>query len=188
MGIPVWRLTVDVSSGAGVMLDEFIHAVCRVKLLNGDPSKVSSSDYAEEIGVEAAAVAASCIEGIIVRIFELELGPKAIVDAGLDGGLSQELSDQLAVFVEKNRPMVHAGIVRRCTSNDRLDSISWRVDVCTRSKHVEQLNQPIAVVEMKTTQPGVHTPQVVRFQMSEADVDKTLSGVEQIEAAFATTA
>ena len=33
--------------------------------------------------------------------------------------------------------------------DNQLKSINWRIDVCTKSRHLEQLNQPSAIVEMK---------------------------------------
>lgn len=40
-------------------------------------------------------------------------------------------------------------LVKDCVWDNQMKSINWRIDVCTRSRHLEQLNQPSAVVEMK---------------------------------------
>ena len=44
---------------------------------------------------------------------------------------------------------IHDTLVKGCVWDNEMKSINWRIDVCTKSRHLEQLNQPSAVVEMK---------------------------------------
>ena len=73
---------------------------------------------------------------------------------------------------------------KRGVRNNHFDSLRWRVDVTARSRDHDELNEPTAIFELRTT-PGVGRgapraatakrgeaaePDVVRFEMSRDEV------------------
>ena len=44
---------------------------------------------------------------------------------------------------------IHHQLVKRSMWGQRLKQVSWRVDVKTKSRHIEQLNVPTGILEMK---------------------------------------
>lgn len=44
---------------------------------------------------------------------------------------------------------IHERLVAGCVWDRHLKGVSWRVDVRTRARYLEQLNQPTGIVEMK---------------------------------------
>ena len=72
-----------------------------------------------------------------------------------------------------------------------MKSINWRIDVCTKSRHLEQLNQPSAVVEMKLevnnlvhvniVLPLMQEGDCVRFELTQQKLGELIEQVETIE-------
>lgn len=58
---------------------------------------------------------------------------------------------------------------------------SWRLDVLTKSRHVDELNTPAVIMEMKVDKSGESTD-VVRFEMGRNQIDEMLTQVDDIEA------
>ena len=44
---------------------------------------------------------------------------------------------------------IHERLVAGCVWDKHLKGVSWRIDVRTRARYLEQLNQPTGIVEMK---------------------------------------
>lgn len=77
---------------------------------------------------------------------------------------------------------MHEALVKAASWNNKLDSVSWRLDVLTRSRHVDELSNPAAIVEMKIEKVFPTATDVCRFEMDSAKLDEVVAQVEQIEA------
>jgi len=80
-----------------------------------------------------------------------------------------------------------------------MKSLNWRIDVCTKARHLDELNQPTAIVEMKlevTTAMllvcvnGVPPQQgdFIRFELTQQKLKGLLEQVDAIEQAITTNA
>lgn len=49
---------------------------------------------------------------------------------------------------------IHEQLVANSSWSSHLKNISWRVDLQTKARHIEQINQPSAIVEMKLGPAG----------------------------------
>lgn len=58
---------------------------------------------------------------------------------------------------------IHQQLVSQSMWGHRLKGLSWRIDVKTKARHIEQLNQPTAIMEM---QLGSNDSSKVRFSVS----------------------
>ena len=66
-----------------------------------------------------------------------------------DGGITEQQAKVLLQIWKMHRTRVHESVLRSCVWNSRLRNISWRIDVKSRSRAVEQLNAATAVVELE---------------------------------------
>ncbi len=52
------------------------------------------------------------------------------------------------VHLDVCNTQIHQRLIESAVWSKHLDSFSWRIDVKTRSRHIDQLNQPTAIMEM----------------------------------------
>ena len=97
-------------------------------------------------------------------------------------GVAEEVSAAFTKFWKKERAGVHEALVKAASWNNKLDSMSWRLDVLTKSRHVDELSNPAAIVELKIEKIFPAATDVCRFEMDGAKLDEVVAQVEQIEA------
>ena len=66
-----------------------------------------------------------------------------------DGGITDNQSKVYIKFWKNNKTKIHDKLVSKCIWDNTLKNMSWRIDVKTRSKDVEQINTPVAIVELQ---------------------------------------
>ena len=49
---------------------------------------------------------------------------------------------------------IHQALVEESMWGNRLKGSSWRIDVKTKARHIEQLNEPTAIMEMQLGREG----------------------------------
>ncbi|KJE97454.1 hypothetical protein CAOG_010128 [Capsaspora owczarzaki ATCC 30864] len=64
--------------------------------------------------------------------------------------------------------------------NNRLASLSWRIDVKTKSRHVENINEATSIVELKIAQLDKST-ETVRFELNSDRMQFLVGQIEAIE-------
>lgn len=92
--------------------------------------------------------------------------------------------------------------MKKSSWNDTLTGSSWRLDVLAKTQHIDevfallppynellshscclvQLSEPSAIMELKVDQAGGLGTDVVRFEMSAAQVAEMVGEVDKIEA------
>lgn len=80
-----------------------------------------------------------------------------------DGGITEQQAKVLLQIWKMHRTRVHESVLRSCVWNNRLHNISWRIDVKSRSRAVEQLSAATAVVELELENSNANS-QVWEFQ------------------------
>jgi hypothetical protein len=65
-------------------------------------------------------------------------------------------------FWKLKRPQLQESLFNKSKWNDSLVQFSWRIDIKTKSKHCENLNEPTAIVEL-----NIGKPNTVRFLRNE---------------------
>ena len=66
-----------------------------------------------------------------------------------EGALSQEQAAAFMKFWKLQKAKIHESLVQKSSWNNRLKDMSWRIDVKTQARRIEQLNAPVAIVEMQ---------------------------------------
>ena len=77
-----------------------------------------------------------------------------------DSGLTENHTKALLKTWRTHRDKIHDCLVNRCTWENQLKNLSWRVDVKTQSRKTEQINTPTAIVEMVLGSRGGNTDEV----------------------------
>ena len=55
---------------------------------------------------------------------------------------------------------IHQQLVEQNLWGNRLKAFSWRIDVKTKARHIEQLNQPAAIMELQLSGSNKDTSEV----------------------------
>jgi len=66
-----------------------------------------------------------------------------------DGAITDQQAKVLLQVWKSHRARVHESLLHSCVWNNRLCNISWRIDVKSQSRNVEQLNAATAIVELE---------------------------------------
>lgn len=66
-----------------------------------------------------------------------------------EGALTQEQAAAFMKFWKSQKSKIHDVVVQKCCWNNHLKGLGWRVDVKTQARSVQQLNTPVAIVEMQ---------------------------------------
>ena len=65
------------------------------------------------------------------------------------GAITEGQAAAIVKFWKSQRSKIHDVIVDKSRWNSRMKELSWRIDFKSRARHVEQLNTPVAIVELK---------------------------------------
>ena len=65
------------------------------------------------------------------------------------GSLTQEQAAAFLKFWKSQKVKIHDVLVQRSSWNNRLKDISWRIDLNSQGRHLQQINTPVAIVEMQ---------------------------------------
>ena len=65
------------------------------------------------------------------------------------GSLTQEQAAAFLKFWKSQKVKIHDVLVQRSSWNNRLKDISWRIDLKSQGRHLQQINTPVAIVEMQ---------------------------------------
>lgn len=70
------------------------------------------------------------------------------------GGITSDQAAVIAKFWKNHRVRIHESLVNQSRWDYVLKSMNWRVDLKSQSRHVDQINTPVALVEMELGKNG----------------------------------
>lgn len=70
------------------------------------------------------------------------------------GGITTDHAIVIAKFWKNQRAKIHESLINQSKWENSLKNISWRVDLKTQSRHIDQMNSPVAIVEMELEKNG----------------------------------
>ncbi|NWQ99810.1 COMD1 protein, partial [Paradoxornis webbianus] len=70
------------------------------------------------------------------------------------GGITADQAAVIAKFWKNHRAQIHESLVSQSRWDHVLKNISWRVDLKSQLRHVDQVNTPVAIVEMELGKSG----------------------------------
>lgn len=99
------------------------------------------------------------------------------------GSLTQEQAAAFLKFWKSQKVKIHEILVQRSSWNNKLKDINWRIDLKTQARHLQQINTPVAIVEMQIEKRGTDSKEtdVFQFEMDESQLSNVLSSIGEIE-------
>nr|XP_009685177.1 PREDICTED: COMM domain-containing protein 1 isoform X1 [Struthio camelus australis] len=82
------------------------------------------------------------------------------------GGITSDQAAVIAKFWKNHRIKIRESLINQSRWDNVLKNMNWRVDLKSQSRHIDQINTPVAIVEMELGRNG----QVTR-KSSEAFAD-----------------
>ncbi|NXI17406.1 COMD1 protein, partial [Irena cyanogastra] len=70
------------------------------------------------------------------------------------GGITSDQAAVIAKFWKNHRAQIHESLVSQSRWDNALRNISWRVDLQSQLRHADQINTPVALVEMELGKNG----------------------------------
>lgn len=78
------------------------------------------------------------------------------------GALTQGQAAAFLKFWKSQKTKIHDVLVQKSSWNNKLKDINWRIDLKSQARHLQQINTPVAIVEMqvekRTTENKVRCP------------------------------
>lgn len=65
------------------------------------------------------------------------------------GSLTQEQAAAFLKFWKSQKVKIHDVLVQKSSWNNKLKDVNWRIDLKSQGRHLQQINTPVAIVEMQ---------------------------------------
>lgn len=96
------------------------------------------------------------------------------------GGITSDQAAVIAKFWKNHRVKIHESLVNQSCWDNVLKNMNWRVDLKSQSRHVDQINTPVAIVEMELGKYGQES-EFLCLEFDEAKVSQMLKKLTEIE-------
>ncbi|XP_010290478.1 PREDICTED: COMM domain-containing protein 1, partial [Phaethon lepturus] len=70
------------------------------------------------------------------------------------GGITSDQAAVIAKFWKNHRIKIHENLINQSRWDNVLKNMNWRVDLKSQSRHIDQINTPVAIVEMELGKNG----------------------------------
>lgn len=70
------------------------------------------------------------------------------------GGITAEQAAVIAKFWKNHRTQIHESLISQSRWDHGLKNMNWRVDLKSQLRHIDQINTPVAIVEMELGKNG----------------------------------
>ncbi|KAF2071957.1 hypothetical protein CYY_006732 [Polysphondylium violaceum] len=86
-------------------------------------------------------------------------------------------------FWKINKKKIHEIIYKKTRFNNSLDKINWRIDLKTKSKNVNEMNEPVSIVELKLKNNNnkLNSNNIIKFEMDKSQLEETLQQINNIQ-------
>lgn len=80
------------------------------------------------------------------------------------GSLTQEQAAAFLKFWKSQKVKIHDVLVQKSSWNNKLKDVNWRIDLKSQARHLEQINTPVAIVEMQVEKRSTESKVSARHQ------------------------
>ncbi|XP_023779028.1 COMM domain-containing protein 1 isoform X4 [Cyanistes caeruleus] len=70
------------------------------------------------------------------------------------GGITSDQAAVIAKFWKNHRTQIHESLINQSRWDNVLKNMNWRVDLKSQLRHIDQMNTPVAIVEMELGKNG----------------------------------
>ncbi|KAM4678809.1 COMM domain-containing protein 1 isoform 2-T2 [Amazona ochrocephala] len=96
------------------------------------------------------------------------------------GGITSDQAAVIAKFWKNHRMKIHESLISQSRWDNVLKNMNWRVDLKSQSRHIDQINTPVAIVEMELGKTGQES-EFLCLEFDEAKVSQMLKKLSEIE-------
>ncbi|XP_043917207.1 COMM domain-containing protein 1 [Protopterus annectens] len=96
------------------------------------------------------------------------------------GGITSGQAAVIAKFWKNHRAKIRESLINQSRWENALRNMSWRVDLKTQSKNVDQINTPVAIVELELGKNGQESD-FLCLEFDEAKVNHVVKKLAEIE-------
>ncbi|XP_005989627.1 COMM domain-containing protein 1 isoform X2 [Latimeria chalumnae] len=96
------------------------------------------------------------------------------------GGITAEQAAVIAKFWKNHKARIRESLISQSRWENTLRNLNWRVDLKTQSRHMDQINTPVAIVEMELGKHGQES-EFVCLEFDEAKVNHVVKKLTEIE-------
>uniref|UniRef100_A0A663N5K1 COMM domain-containing protein 1 n=2 Tax=Athene cunicularia TaxID=194338 RepID=A0A663N5K1_ATHCN len=96
------------------------------------------------------------------------------------GGITSDQAAVISKFWKNHRIKIHESLISQSRWDNVLKNMNWRVDLKSQSRHTDQINTPVAIVEMELGKNGQES-EFLCLEFDEAKVSQMLKKLSEIE-------
>ncbi|XP_025048071.1 COMM domain-containing protein 1 isoform X3 [Alligator sinensis] len=101
------------------------------------------------------------------------------------GGITADQAAVIAKFWKSHRTKIRESLINQSRWDNTLRNVNWRVDLKSQSRHIDQINTPVAIVEMELGKNGKESD-FLCLEFDEARVNQMLKKLSEIEESIST--
>eukprot|EP00053_Salpingoeca_punica_P016116 m.150646 g.150646 ORF g.150646 m.150646 type:complete len:187 (+) comp16882_c1_seq2:50-610(+) len=94
---------------------------------------------------------------------------------------TEEQAKVFAKFWKTQRSKVQDQLAEDSIWQNRLASASWRIDLKTKAQRIEEMNEPVGIVELRVEEAATNATSNVQFEVDKAQLQNILQQVNLIE-------
>lgn len=83
-----------------------------------------------------------------------------------EGGITENQANAFRKFWKNHKNKIHEAVIAHSTWNNTLKHVSWRIDIQSQARHIDQINAPTAIMELQLG-PKTSNSQVINFNIKE---------------------
>ncbi|XP_053140268.1 COMM domain-containing protein 1 isoform X4 [Hemicordylus capensis] len=95
------------------------------------------------------------------------------------GGITPDQAAVIAKFWKNHRVKIRESLINQSKWGNTLKNINWRVDLKSQSRHIHQLNSPVAIVEMELGKNGQES-EFLTLEFDEIKLNQMLKKLSEI--------
>ncbi|XP_032911745.1 COMM domain-containing protein 1 [Catharus ustulatus] len=96
------------------------------------------------------------------------------------GGITSDQAAVIAKFWKNHRTQIHESLINQSRWDNVLKNMNWRVDLKSQLRHIDQINTPVAIVEMELGKNGQES-EFLCLEFDEAKMSQMLKKLSEIE-------
>ena len=66
-----------------------------------------------------------------------------------EGAITEDQANAFRKFWKTHKNKIHEAVISRTTWNTTIKQMSWRIDIKSQAKHIDQINIPTAIMELQ---------------------------------------
>jgi len=66
-----------------------------------------------------------------------------------EGGITENLANGFRKFWKNHKNKIHETLIAKATWNNTLKHVSWRIDIKSQAKNIDEVNTPTAIMELE---------------------------------------